>query len=186
MKLLVTPRLLMRPFAESDLDDLAALYANPFVMRYIGRGTILSRQESLKRLKRMIGDLLADGFGMLAVIERKEKRLVGCCGLRKLDGSQELELGFLFEERSWGKGFATEAAKEVMRYAFSEMKLGKLVALIHPLNLAARRVLEKLGMKYIEQSLFEGIECLKYELSNTFTKPFAYTSKLSSLVFAMK
>jgi len=186
MKLLVTPRLLMRPFAESDLDDLAVLYANPFVMRYIDSGKTLSLQESAKRLTQMITDLHANGYGMLAVIERKEKRLIGCCGLRHLNGSEEIEIGLLFGEQSWGKGFATEAAKEVMRYAFTEMNLGKLVALINPLNLAARRVLEKLGMKYIEQSIYSGIECLKYELSNTFTKPFAYTSQLSSLIFALK
>jgi ribosomal-protein-alanine N-acetyltransferase len=181
MKLLVTPRLLMRPFVESDLDDLAALYADPQVMRYIGSGSIYSPEESQLLLRQTIDDFEANSFGMLAVIERREKRLIGRCGLKPLNDSDEVEIGFLLEERSWGKGFATEAAKEVMRHAFTDMKLSYLIAFADTRNIAGRRVLEKLGMKRTGNDQNNG--SMKYELRNNYTKPFAYTSQLSSLAY---
>lgn len=181
MKLLVTPRLLMRPFAESDLDDLAALYADPNVRRFFASGK-LTREETAERLRQTIADFNSTGFGMLAVIERREKRLIGRCGLKYLDGSSEIEIGYLLEAKSWGKGYATEAAKEVMRYAFGEMKLPRLVAVTDAQNHASRRVLEKLGMKHTGMGNFYGREAMKYEIANTFMKPFAYSSQLA--VFA--
>jgi len=184
MKLLVTPRLLMRPFVESDLDDLSALFADPAVMQFIGPPDMLTPSKAADRLHEMIVDLEANGYGMLAVIERREKRFIGRCGLMKLDGSNEIELDFILSKDAWGKGFATEAAKEVLRYAFNVLKLPRIVGITHPRNLASQRVLEKLGMKHTAgRKHYHGMESVKYVIDNTVPKPFAYTSRLSSLAY---
>ena len=183
MKLLVTPRLLMRPFAESDLGDLAVLFADPAVMQYIGPPNSLTAASAADRLHEMIADLEANGYGMLALIERREKRFIGRCGLTKREGSDEIELDFILSKHAWGKGYATEAAKEVLRYAFNVLKLKRVVGLAHPNNRPAQRVLEKLGMKHTGRRQSNGMEVLKYVIEYTISKPLSVTSRLSSLAY---
>ncbi len=183
MKLLVTPRLLMRPFAESDLGDLSALFADPAVMQYIGPPDSLTPVDADDSLHEMMADLEANGYGMLALIERREKRFIGRCGLTKREGSDEIELDFILSNHAWGKGYATEAAKEVLRYAFNVLKLKRVVGLAHPNNRAAQRVLEKLGMKHTGRRQSGGMEVLKFVIENTISKPLSVTSRLSSLAY---
>jgi [ribosomal protein S5]-alanine N-acetyltransferase len=183
MKLLVTPRLLMRPFTESDLEDLTALFADPAVMQYIGPPNTLTPAKAADRLHEMMAEFEAEGFGMLAVIERREKRFIGRCGLMRLEGGDEIELDFIFSKHAWGKGYATEAAKEVLRYAFNVLKLNRVVGVTHPNNLPSQRVLEKLGMQHTGRKQSHGMESLKYVIENKVTKPLNYTSRLSSLAY---
>lgn len=164
MKLLVTPRLILRPFAEADLDLYSTIVADPEVMRYIGRtGSALSPDEAQLRFQRMRNAFSEHGFGMYAVIDRKSRRLIGRAGLQYLDDTPEIELGYLFEKDSWGKGYATEAATEVMRHAFHDLELGRIVAVTYPENTPSRRVLEKVGMQYIGMANHRGVDCAKYE-----------------------
>ena len=163
MKLLVTPRLILRPFAEADLDLFSAIVADPEVMRYVGKGTALTAEESKLRFERMLSTFREHGFGMFAVIERKSRRLIGRCGLQYLEGTSEIEIGYLFEREAWGKGYATESAKEVLRHGFDDHTMERIVGVSYPENTPSRRVLEKIGLNYIGESHCYGVNCAKYE-----------------------
>ncbi len=163
MKHLVTPRLLMRPFTESDLGDLYSLYSDIEVMKYITSGIPRTLEETKTALDRMIGNFTRDGYGMFAIFERKEKRFIGRCGLQPLDSSGLIELGYTLIPSAWGKGFATEASMEVLRSAFSDWGLEKIVAIAVDENRASTRVMEKLGMSKVGHDRFYNKNVLRYE-----------------------
>jgi RimJ/RimL family protein N-acetyltransferase len=153
----------MRPFADEDLEVYSQIVADPEVMRYIGKGQALSYDEAKLRIERMLSSFRDNGFGMFAVIDRKSRRLIGRCGLQYLDNSPEIELGYLFEQDAWGKGYATESAKEVLRHGFQDLEMERIVAVTYPENTPSRRVLEKIGLKYIGEAFHHGINAAKYE-----------------------
>jgi RimJ/RimL family protein N-acetyltransferase len=158
---LATARLRLRPLEPEDLDALAPFYADPEVMRYIGTGATMNRDEAARSLERMIGNFETDGFGQLAVVREEDGVLVGRCGLLvwQLDdwtptsasaatGPTELEVGYMLGRPFWGRGYATEAAAAVRDFALGDLVAERLIALIRPGNVASERVAEKLGMRY--------------------------------------
>src|SRR4029077_17623812 len=76
MHSLQTQRLILRPFEETDLDDLWALYSDPEVVRYLSSG-LLGREETAVRLRRMMDHWQAHGYGIWAVIRKADRRLIG-------------------------------------------------------------------------------------------------------------
>jgi ribosomal-protein-alanine N-acetyltransferase len=185
MKHIATPRLLMRPFTADDFQDLYTLYNNPEVMKYITGGKPRTTEETAKALERMISRFEESGYGMFAVIERREKRFIGRCGLQPLENSGLIELGYTFIPSAWGKGYATESSLQVLRSAFNEWDLDKIVAIAKEENKASTRVMEKIGMVYSERSTFYNTEVVLYTiekpqkiLDNIFQKSFQNSSTL--------
>lgn len=162
MNIIVTPRLLLRPFEVDDLPDVAALFADPEVMHFIGE--VRTEEESREKLHRMMSDFEHRGFGMFAVVDRREKKFIGRCGLQPLPGTDLLELGYTFVRSAWGKGYATEASKAVMHRAFDEWRLDEVVAIAVPENTASIHVMHKLGMQYERSETFYGKSCVLYSL----------------------
>jgi RimJ/RimL family protein N-acetyltransferase len=170
MNIIVTPRLLLRPFETSDLDDVAALFGDEDVMRFIG--PVRTREESEQKLQKMIAEFSELGFGMFAVIDRREKKFIGRCGLQKLDSSTLIELGYTFIKSAWGKGYATESSKAILHKAFGEWGLDTVVAVAVPENRVSVRVMEKLGMQYERSETFYGKTCVLYSiLKKKLTQP---------------
>ncbi|HYM19848.1 MAG TPA: GNAT family N-acetyltransferase [Candidatus Kapabacteria bacterium] len=163
MNILVTPRLLLRPFEAADLDDVIALFSNIDVMRYIG--SIRTPEESREKLMKMISEFHERGFGMFAVIDRKEKRFIGRCGLQTLDTTDMTELGYTFFPTAWGKGFATEASKAILQRAFDQWGLESVVAVANPENRVSVHIMEKIGMQYVRSDIFYGRQCVLYSIS---------------------
>src|SRR5579883_1534181 len=117
MSVLQTPRLLLRPFRADDLDDLAELYADPEVTRYIGTGCPQNRDQVQRRLERMMRHWQEHGFGMWALLHKPEGRFVGRCGAGYLHGRGDPELAYTLARRFWGQGLATEAVRLVLQHA---------------------------------------------------------------------
>ena len=90
---ITTPRLRLRPFELTDLEDLAALDSDPEVMRYIGSGQLRSRQETEAGLRRLMQHQAQHGFGLWAVVRRVDQVFLGWCGLKYLDSTTEVEVG---------------------------------------------------------------------------------------------
>jgi ribosomal-protein-alanine N-acetyltransferase len=86
------------------------------------------------------------GFGPLAVVERAGGRVVGEAGLQVLEDGPDVELTYTFARADWGRGYATEAARAVLRWAFAVLRLPRIVAVARPQNAASLRVMEKAGM----------------------------------------
>ena len=100
-----TERLWLRQPQITDLDALAAIYADAEVMRFIKDGK-RTRLQSAEALQAMMQAWEQDGIGVWMVIEKYTQRLLGLCGF-----VEQAELGYIFAQSAWGMGIATEAAR---------------------------------------------------------------------------
>lgn len=165
MPVLQTPRLLLRPFAESDLDDLSALMANADFMRFsLG---VFFREQTAAFLEKVRARDRAGLTSQFAVILRSNQTLIGFCGFfpQTVDGVEELEIAYRLDPPYWGQGLATEAARAVRDYAFADLLLSHVISLIHPDNIASRRVAEKNGMIPEKETVFRGFPTIVFGIS---------------------
>jgi ribosomal-protein-alanine N-acetyltransferase len=143
-----TSRLYLRQFSMADLNALSAIRSDPEVMRFIGSGQPHSADQIKESLDHILAGWKQLGFGRWAVVHKPDKKLMGWCGLAFLDKTEEIEIGYGISKEYWGRGFTTEAAAASIRYGFEELKLNRIVAVAMPENIASRRVMEKIGMRY--------------------------------------
>jgi RimJ/RimL family protein N-acetyltransferase len=159
---LETRRLLLRPFLESDLDAYAGICSDPEVMRYIGAGSPLSRDDAWRSMALILGHWQLRGYGMWAAEDKQSGALVGRIGLYNPEGWPALEVGWLIERARWGHGLAAEGGAAAMQFAFERLNLSHLSSIIQPLNRASIRVAEKLGMTQERIARLNGIDVLIY------------------------
>ena len=165
MTTLKTSRLLLRPFGDHDLDDMAALMANKDFMRFsLG---VLSREQTAAFLERVRARDREGLPSQFAVILRADERLIGYCGFfaQLVDDVEELEIGYRLHPDHWGQGLATEAARAARDYGFDQLKLPRLISLIHPDNAASQRVAEKNGMTPEKETVFRGFPTIVYSIN---------------------
>ena len=151
---LETERLQLRPFSQADLDDLTALNGDKEVMKYISPP--LSREQVSGAIDWFAAEWERLGYGWFALFEKETGSFVGQCGLQCLEGNPEakaIEIAFVISQRYWGLGYATEACRAVLAFGFKEANLEQIVAVAMKENALSRRVLEKLGFRYIEDRL---------------------------------
>jgi len=162
---LQSSRLDLRPFAESDLDEMSTLMANADFMRFsLG---VFSREQTAGFLEKVRARDRAGLPSQFAVIFRDEERLIGYCGffLQTVDDVAELEIGYRLDPSYWGRGLATEAAGAVRDHAFNDLELSRVISLIHPDNVASRRVAEKNWMKPEKQTVFRGFPAIVFGIN---------------------
>jgi ribosomal-protein-alanine N-acetyltransferase len=146
-----TKRLLIRPYTENDLDDCVAMFTDPDVVRYIPESP-LTAESAAKRLRAVLDRYESPDPGLathcsLAVVQKDGGRVIGWVGLGPLTfPPHEIELYYGFNSGFWGKGYATEAARSLLEYAFDHFRLSRVVGITKPENTASQRVLEKIGM----------------------------------------
>ena len=150
-----TERTVLRMFTMDDLDDLARIFGNPQVMKYLGHTCEpIPRDETEKALASIINHWEKNGFGRWAVISKVNNKLIGCAGLRSYEGTAELV--YLLDDSYWGKGLATEIAGKIIKYGFETREFPQIIAMTRPGNAASRRVMDKLGMRfYKEDTIFD-------------------------------
>jgi RimJ/RimL family protein N-acetyltransferase len=177
---LETERLRLRPLSPDDVDDFAEFYADPEVMRYLGVGKTLDREETETSVARMLRAFELDGFGQFAVERKEDGAVVGRCGFLVWDaatltptteaeaaGPTELEVGYALGRPYWGHGYATEAAAAVRDHALGPMGRERLIAFIRPDNVRSRRVAEKLGMRHERDVLLMELPAQLFALGKT-------------------
>jgi RimJ/RimL family protein N-acetyltransferase len=143
---LETARLRMRAFRVDDLDAYAPMCADPEVMRFLGTGVTLDRSEAWRSMAGFLGHWALRGYGMWALEEKETGTLVGRSGFLNPEGWPGFELGWTLGRPFWGKGFATEAARRALDYAFEDLGRKRVISLIRPANTPSMRVAERLGM----------------------------------------
>jgi RimJ/RimL family protein N-acetyltransferase len=143
---LTTPRLVLREMRDEDLDDLAGLLGDPEVMRYYPRPK--TRRETLDWIALNRRRYRDDGFGLWAMHLRDGGAFAGDCGLtiQRVDGVDEVELGYHVPPRLQRTGLATEAAVACRDHARDALGVRRVIAIIHPDNLASQRVALKAGL----------------------------------------
>jgi ribosomal-protein-alanine N-acetyltransferase len=154
--ILETPRLILRSFQDEDIGRLAELMANRDFMRFsLGPYT---REQTQSVLQKFLSWNQAGLPSQVAVIFRGNNEPIGYCGFLHwhLDGADEVEIGYRLHPDYWNRGLASEAAQAVRDHAFRDLNLPKVISLIHPDNIASRRVAEKNGMKIERETVFRG------------------------------
>ena len=146
--LLATERLDLVEMGASDLDFVAGMLADPEVMRHYP--ALLSREESLAWIERQRARYARDGHGLWLARERSSGEPVGQAGLVLQtvgpEAAAEREIGYLLARPYWRRGYATEAALAVKRWAFETLELRRVVSLIRPGNLPSQAVARRIGM----------------------------------------
>ena len=155
-----TDRLLLRMFGQDDLDDLARIYADADVMRYLS-GHPLTREQTAGWLNYFITGWEDYGFGWWGVVLKESGELIGHCGLQFIHVTPEVEVTYGLAKVYWGRGLASEAARACLRYGFETLQLARIYALADPGNTASHRVMERVGMRfdkteYYKDDLYEG------------------------------
>lgn len=145
---LVTDRLVLRPLAATDLDDLSALHAEESFWRY-PFGRAWSRGETESFLDRTIERYRDPGMAVSAVVVADSSQLAGWAGLSIPTFLPEIlpavEVGWRLGEKHRGRGFATEAGSAWVRYGFEELALDEIVSIYEPENVASGAVMRRLG-----------------------------------------
>jgi len=149
--MLTTKRLILRPFTPEDEEAYADIMTNPKVYRFLGTGQGIPR-ESIGRSIDLWNSTFGHGLGVYAVVEQASGQLIGHSGLRGLPCGRN-EILYAFGESTWGKGYATEAAKAVLQ----NHNKRPLIAVSYPENPASIAVIKKLGFRHVGQEKMFGI-----------------------------
>ncbi|WP_444995186.1 GNAT family N-acetyltransferase [Aliikangiella sp. IMCC44359] len=153
---LETERMFLRAFTLNDVDALFLLATIPEIIRYTGNQPLKSKAEAKMYLqKHPLNDYEVYGYGRFACVFKETNQVIGFSGIKYLDDINENELGYRFLPEYWGKGLATEAAISVIQFAKKQLKLTRLVSVIHPDNQASKNVVMKQGFKYEKSLPFE-------------------------------
>jgi [ribosomal protein S5]-alanine N-acetyltransferase len=155
-----TERLILRPCQMEDLDAFAVICSDPLVMQYIGNGQPIDYAATQFLLGWIMDQHATRGFGLLAITLKETQQFLGFCGLieQTVDEKAQIELGYRLDRGFWGKGIASEAAKAVKYYAHQTLQIAELISIIHPNNIASKRVAQKIGMQYWKKTVFKGHE----------------------------
>ncbi len=142
---LETPRLRLRPYSEADIAELLPLIGT----REVAATTLrISHPYTEQDGKDFLVLLREPHRHWLAITLREDGRQIGGIGLTVDEPHKHAELGYWLGVASWGNGYATEAARELLRYGFEDLRLHRIFASHFKLNPASGTILRKLGMRY--------------------------------------
>jgi RimJ/RimL family protein N-acetyltransferase len=148
--IVVTQRLLLRPWCEEDLEEVLRLWTDPVAVQYTWRQPP-ARERAAAEGARILSVWRDHGFGPWAAIERASGAWIGKLGpdvLEDWPDEHNIEVGWVLDRAYWGQGIATEGALASIHYAFAELKLEQIISVTVPANTASRRVMEKAGLIY--------------------------------------
>jgi RimJ/RimL family protein N-acetyltransferase len=150
---LETQRLVLRRFSMADVDNLVSLDADPDVMRYVTGGIPTSREEIENEV---LPAFLAyydryEGYGFWAVTGKATGDFLGWFHFRPRPDAApgEVELGYRLRKSAWGKGYATEGSRALIRKGFTEFGVRRVTAEALAVNVASCRVMEKAGLRLV-------------------------------------
>jgi len=162
---LETERLVIRPYREDDATALHDVFGSPEVMKWTPSPPSKDVAETAQRLARTMAFTARQpqGMGLWALELKKPAEFLGQVGLFPVEGKgPEVEVAYELAPRVWGHGYATEAARALIDYGFSELGLRRIVALILPDNARSRNVASKCGLALEGPGRFYGLDLVVY------------------------
>jgi RimJ/RimL family protein N-acetyltransferase len=138
-----TPRLLLRRWADADRELFAHLNGDPAVMATIGPPMNPAQSDAF--MDRIEAGFDLHGFGLWCV--DLDGECIGFTGLSRPWFRDGVEIGWRIRSEHWGRGYATEAATEVLRVGFEDLALDEIISFTATTNVRSRRVMEKIGLR---------------------------------------
>ena len=152
--ILQSPRLTLRNWADSDLDEFAALNADPAVMEHFP--STLTTQETAALMERLRQHYDRFGYTYFAAEVSATGEFIGFIGLAHQDYASPFtpatDIGWRLKKSAWGKGYATEGARGCLEFAFSSLALERVIAVCPLGNVRSARVMQNVGM--VKQGTF--------------------------------
>ena len=152
-------------FREINIQDAAAMYtldSSALVHKYLGNKPVKNIEEVNTVINYILQQYKANGIARWAVIEKKSFEFIGWAGLKYItepinNKVHYYDIGYRLHQHYWGKGFATEATKAIIKYGFKQMKLSSLFAITDCNNDASKNVLLKCGLQITTSFLLDKI-----------------------------
>jgi RimJ/RimL family protein N-acetyltransferase len=149
MKVLETERLILRWLTVDDGEFILELLNEPSWLRFIGDKDVRTLDAARDYIsKSFVAMYERLGFGLYLTELKGEGTPIGICGLIKRDSLKDVDIGFAFLPKFWGKGYAYESASAVMAYGKKTFGINRLAAITSPDNYDSARLLEKLGFNF--------------------------------------
>ena len=166
MQIIETPRLTLRYITIRDSKALIPILGDREVMRYSIIG-VHNRPRIRQFIEQRLLSYLECGFGLYAVVNKENQELIGYCGffVQSVDDRKEVEIGYRLAKKYWGQGYATEAAKAVLKYGREKYNFKRFVCLIDPENTRSINVAKKLGMELEKKIIYHGLNVEMYSIN---------------------
>ncbi len=152
MTVIETQRLLLRRWRESDLEDFAAMNADPQVMRFFPEPYDRARTKEL--YDRIQEEFAQYGYSLYAAEEKDSGSFMGLIGFHwarfEANFCPCLEIGWRLARGFWNKGYATEGARACLEYGFSQLGFEVVNSFTAEINKPSQRVMQKIGMRYLQ------------------------------------
>ncbi len=158
--------LILRPHRYSDSAFMKLLNSDPEVLKFTPDSPLNDKHIVKEIITSLRLQFVEKRMGRFIVELPDSKHCIGWCGLKYLEDTCEVDLGFRFLRDFWGKGYATDSAKACLKYGFEELNLQRITAKVLPQNTASISVLKKIGMtkigtSYEDEMLYEHFEIKK-------------------------
>lgn len=149
MKTLETERLLLRPLTEEDASFILELLNEPSFIQFIGDRKVRTLDGAKAYINNgPVASYAKHGFGLYLAALKETGEPIGMCGLIKRDTLDDVDIGYAFLPKFWGKGYAVESALAFKNDARDSFGMKRIVAITDPQNAGSIRVLEKIGMTF--------------------------------------
>jgi len=152
-----TPRLVLRRWREGDVEPMAAINADPEVMRWIGAGATRDLEQTRSGIERIEREWEACGYGLFAIEVAATSELAGFTGMTVPYFLPEVmpavEIAWRLGRPFWGQGIATEASAAALEFGLVERGLDRIIAIVQIGNEASERIMTKLGMHAERQTV---------------------------------
>jgi RimJ/RimL family protein N-acetyltransferase len=159
-----TRRLNLRPFRDMDAPALHRILSQDEMLKYFPWPAGPSMEKVERFVRSQVEQWSTVGYAWWAVELKSSGRLIGWNGLQYLPETRETEIGYLIDRALWGQGLATEGARVGLSFGFAKLRLETIIALAHPDNVASRRVMEKLGMRFGGMAQYFGADMARYTI----------------------
>ena len=159
-----TSRLILRPLLSKDAEVLHKIYQVDGVLEYFPNPTPPPLENVQRFIKSQVTHWDKYNYGNWGILPHGETEIIGWAGLQFLPETNEIEVGFLLSRIFWGHGYATESALGSLEFGFQHLNLDEIIALVHPDNIASKRVIEKCGMHWVDQKIYFGIDLMRFRI----------------------
>jgi RimJ/RimL family protein N-acetyltransferase len=169
--LIETERLLLRELMPADDKAMFELDSDAEVHRYLGSKPIQSIEESQQVIQFIRDQYKTNGIGRWAVVDKQTQNFIGWAGLKFItepinNHVNYYDLGYRFIRKYWGKGFAFESARAVLKFGFETMQLEEIYAMAELGNTASQNVLTKAGLQFVETFTWQAETMRWYKITN--------------------
>lgn len=168
---LYTERFIIRDIESYDTDAMFDLDSNPQVHRFLGNNPISRLKEAEDIINNIKEQYQTYGIGRWAIANRDNNELLGWTGFKQEEKLRPefsyVDLGYRLREKYWGQGIATETALACLNYGFSQLNFEEINACANIDHIASNKILQKIGLKYIEDFEFEGEQIHWYGLKKS-------------------